>query len=77
MTDLDMKSLKVKRHYEDGWSFNVSMAKAGFTSNWMYMVDVINHPIIKALREEQQRKTLKKRANQSPMSIMARQASKT
>lgn len=34
MTDVELKILKAVDYFEQGWSLNVAMSKAGFSGNW-------------------------------------------
>lgn len=48
--DITMKAMKAVLLYDEGWSINVSMCKAGFTSTWNGQEGVKDHPIVKALK---------------------------
>lgn len=47
---LDIKAMKAVMLFNDGWSMNMSMSKAGFTSTWNGQAEVANHPLIKTLK---------------------------
>lgn len=50
LSDIDLMAMKAKFFFEQGWSMNMSMSKAGFTSTWNGQASVVGHPIIKALK---------------------------
>lgn len=48
--EIDTKAMKAVMLFNDGWSMNMSMSKAGFVATWNSVAEIRNHPLVKTIK---------------------------